>query len=385
MNVEYDIDTSTKVANFVVFPVGTTNIFPLANSHAGGQLLSEYNLRSRDTVTTKSNIKYAVGPSFVHGRTEFHVKTGSSLATSSTVLEITPGRAVVNGHYVESFTDIFIDLAQLNSELIANGQTPYTGKLAVGLRAMYSTEATMSGSMLVEKTNDDDGVDYYLGIQVILGPQDKMKTPEEAGESIGDMTYHLKLATFSFYNGSIRNLVNVEEKYQWLEAERIAHVDEFLGRDYISKKGLDPHKLYMYATKVDANSKQTYDTWCDGTRSAFIFDKSPEISTDIPSDTSEFGYDSSTGDTFLRLAHMQVDGMKNGNGDLVYFDDKILKLPKADYGTNKGGTVDKNYTRNIKRLSQRLSNYYHLVGGKQVYYMDTYTSEFAGLPKINST
>jgi hypothetical protein len=111
----------------------------------------------------------------VHGANDFHVKTGSDVATSSTVLEITSGTAIVNGHYVESFTDVFIDIAELNSELIAAGLTPYTGKLAVGLRAMYSTEATMSGAMLTEKKDDDTEVDMYLGVQVIIGPQDKKR------------------------------------------------------------------------------------------------------------------------------------------------------------------------------------------------------------------
>lgn len=383
MKLEYSM-TDEKIANFIVFPVQTTNIFPLANSHAGGQLVTEFNLRCRDTVTTKSNIEYEVGPSYVHGKKDFHVKAGSDIATSSTVLEITPGRAIVNGHYLESFTDIFIDIAQLNSELIAAGEKPYTGKLAVGLRAMYSTEATMSGSMLIEKTNEDTGVDMYMGIQVIIGPQNMMKTPEESGQDISQMKCHLKLATFSFYNGAIRNIVNLHEKFEWVEAERIGHIDELLQENYVSKKGLDPHRLYTYATKSDATTGIKKDTWCDATRSSFIFDKSPVTSENLPSDESQFGYDKKSGDTFLRLAHMQVDGMTDSYGNSIYYDDKIMKLPKANYGLNTGGTVDKVYTQNIKRLAQRIEEYYHIQAGKQVYYLESFTSELTGLPKINS-
>lgn len=383
MKIEYTM-TDQKIANFIVFPVQTTNIFPLANSQAGGQLVTEYNLRCRDMVTTKSNIEYEVGPSYVHGKKDFHVKTGSDIATSSTVLEITPGRAVINGHFFESMVDVFIDLAELNSELIRAGEKPYTGKLAVGLRAMYSTDATLSGSMLVNKKSGSSGVDMYLGVQVIIGPQNIMKTPEEAGSDQAQMKCHLKLATFSYYNGAIRNIVNLHEKYEWVEAERIGHIDELLEENYVSKKGLNPHRLYTYATKSDAITGQKKDTWCDATRSEFIWDKSPNVSEQLPSDESLFGYDATSGDTFLRLAHMQVDGMTDSYGKNIYYDDKILKLPRANYGLNTGGTVDKTYTQNIKRLAQRIEQYYHIKAGKQIYYMESYTSELTGLPKINS-
>lgn len=383
MNLEYQIDTK-NIANFIVFPVDTTNIFPLANSHAGGQLVTEFNLRCRDMVTTKSTIDYHVGPSYVHGQHDFHVKAGIDKATSSTVLEISPGTAIVNGHYLESFTDIFIDLAQLNSERISNGLSPYTGKLAVGLRAMYSTDATLSGSMMVEHTNEA-GIDMYMGIQVILGPQDAMYTPEEAGSDQSLMTYHLKLATFSFYNGSIRNIINVHEKFEWLEAERIGNIDDLLSDNYISKRGLDPHKLYTYATKNDPNSTKRLDTWCDATKSSFILDNAPSVSEIKPSDESRFEYDSSTGETRLRLAHMQVDGMTDGFGTPTYYDDKLISLPKANFGMNTGGTVDALYTLNIKKISQRLEQYYHLAAGKQVHYLSMNSSEFDGVAnfKIN--
>ena len=45
--------------NFITFPVAATNIFPAANSTSGSQLLSEWNLRSRETVATDSDVTYA--------------------------------------------------------------------------------------------------------------------------------------------------------------------------------------------------------------------------------------------------------------------------------------------------------------------------------------
>ena len=60
--------------NFVTFPVSGTNIFPISNSKLGGQLLTEFNLRSIDTVATPSNLSYSVGPSFVHGKNDFDVQ-----------------------------------------------------------------------------------------------------------------------------------------------------------------------------------------------------------------------------------------------------------------------------------------------------------------------
>lgn len=382
MKLEYSM-SDQKIANFIVFPVETTNIFPLANSDNGGQLMTEFNIRSRDTVTTKSNIEYEVGPSFVHGKKDFLVKTATNNVVSSTVLEITPGRALVNGHYLESFTDIFIDLAELNMELVAAGEKPYTGKLAIGLRAMYSTDATLSGSMLVEKKNADTGVDMYMGVQIVIGPQNIMKTPEEAGTDQDLMKCHLKLATFSFYNGAIRNLVNLNEKYQWLEAERIKNVDDLLAENYVSKKGLNPHKLYTYATKANKTTGVRQDTWCDATRSSFILDKTPVVSENLPSVESYFQYNQATGETSLILAHMQVDGMADSYGTPIYYDDKVMKLPKANYGLNTGGTVDKTYTQNIKRLAQRLSEYYHIAAGKQVYFLDSLMAASNDLPKIN--
>ena len=64
--------------NFVRFPVSATNIFPIANTKKGGQLVTEFNLRCIDSVSTDESIQYMVGPSFVHGASDFEVKCQGS-------------------------------------------------------------------------------------------------------------------------------------------------------------------------------------------------------------------------------------------------------------------------------------------------------------------
>ena len=107
--------------NFIAFPVGTTNIFPIANSSAGGQLLTEFNMRSRESIATSSKVKYFIGPSFTHSQDDFKVSTqrdnsGGDITISNTTIQIAPGRALVNGHYVESLAPINIDIDHRSKE-----------------------------------------------------------------------------------------------------------------------------------------------------------------------------------------------------------------------------------------------------------------------------
>ena len=102
--------------NFITFATGTTNIFPLANSHAGGQLLTEFNLRSRETVecgpiSSDKRIFYSIGHSYVNSQEDFKVTEDKS---SSQSFIITSGRALINGHFFESLVDVRIDLAEAN-------------------------------------------------------------------------------------------------------------------------------------------------------------------------------------------------------------------------------------------------------------------------------
>ena len=145
--------------NISTFPVYSTNIFPLANdSKAGGQYMTEYNLRTRESVGTSQKVKYMIGPSFVHCEDDFEVRIqedGAGVQISSTTLEILPGRAVVNGHFIESLETVTLDIASLNAQAKLQDQPPISGTdLCIGLRAMYSTEQTMAGAMRANNTED---------------------------------------------------------------------------------------------------------------------------------------------------------------------------------------------------------------------------------------
>ena len=128
--------------NLKLFNVETTNMFPMSNSTKGGQLLTEYNLISKESALTTPSIEYTAGMSFVHSESEFLVTVLSSglnylnqgVTNSATTLMISKGRAVVNGYFVENLIDTVIDLAAINS----SAETPLTGNLAIGLKTYFS-------------------------------------------------------------------------------------------------------------------------------------------------------------------------------------------------------------------------------------------------------
>ena len=74
--------------HFITFPVASTNIFPLSNSKQGGQLVTEFNLKSRDMVATNPDIKYAVGPSFIHSLDDFKINEAQKLIREAETQEI---------------------------------------------------------------------------------------------------------------------------------------------------------------------------------------------------------------------------------------------------------------------------------------------------------
>ena len=168
---------------FIKFPVSSTNIFPLANSTAGGQLLSEWNLRSRETVGTHSSVQYDIGPSYTHGLEDFKITQSVDnvgALVSSTEILISEGKAIVNGHFIQSLTPIQIDMAEANVQRQLRNESPLKGQLSIGLIALYSTEATMAGAMVPEqKDSDDDSTAMYYGVQVVILPPDEMKLPKD--------------------------------------------------------------------------------------------------------------------------------------------------------------------------------------------------------------
>lgn len=371
--------------NFKTFPVASTTIFPIANSTAGGQLVTEWNLRCRDMVSTDPNITYDCGHSYVHSLDDFEVRVqqdDSGTILSNSTLEVLPGRAILNGHYVKEEAHMYVDLLEANSQLKLMGKPPLTGKLAIGIRVYYSTESTMVGSM-----EPEDDEDFYVGVQLIVLPESDLKTPSDTPGNINNVTCHLKLAKFTFLDNEIRGVINSTDKTKYIDANRITNIEELLDQNYLSRNGINPKKLYVFAGKQI--NKITNDTWCDATDSLFVWDENPVRVKDKPAYKSARFLTNTDGEVELFLPHKGVDGMKvtldknsPDYGKDEYYKDVRLELPKADFSTNTSGTVDSSYTKRIKDISRKMDEYFHLVKGNQVAYIETLGST-SELPPIN--
>ena len=371
--------------NFTTFPVATTTIFPISNSVAGGQLLTEWNIRTRDFVSSHPDIDYDSASSYVHDLLDYEVRVqqdDTGVILSNSTLEILPGTAILNGHYVKQEAHMLVDLLEANNELKLRGMEPLTGKLAVGLRVYYSTESTMVGAMAPE--NDQD---VYEGVQVVVLPESQLKTPKDSPKDETQVTCHLKLATFTFLDNEIRGVTNNPDKIKYIDAQRIENIDEILSGDYVSKAGINPKKLYVLAGKSYNNTIN--NTWCDATDSLFVWDKNPVRTLDKPAhDVAQFVAKSS-GETALVLPHKDVDGMKASldeqNPDYnknEYYKEVELTLPVANFSTNTPGTVSPEYTKRVKEISGRVDKFFKLIKGKQVAYIEMLES-LDQLPPIN--
>lgn len=402
--------------DFIKFPVATTNIFPCANTTNGGQLVTEFNLRSRESVATDSNVSYMIGPSYVHGESDFAVSLMNASSqyfaddtpTSSTILKINEGSAVVNGHFIQSLVPITIDLVSANEAARVNGDAELTGHLSVGLRVMYSTESTMSGSILTE-SKTTQYADLYEGIQVVILPTSAFKTPSDAPDAQEQVTAHLLLATFDYFNGVVTNIKqNYPGKCAVMDASRISNVDAMLTDEYLRKSGLNYKKLYVFAGK-GKNPDTGKDTWCDATDSMMIWDVNPEPMTDsefvtnaanhglsiesgTPSKSAknlELRYPEALFDSLASneiafvVPHKSVDyPIHTSSGDPQRYPLKVYKLPVADFVANTPGTVDKAYTTQVKKITQKINDLYHLTSGKQRCYVEVLNSR-DDLPALN--
>lgn len=370
--------------NFTVFPVASTNIFPLANDTKGGQLMSEWNLRSRESIGTNETVKYFIGPSYVHGEEDFQVRVlsdGAGSPISSSVLEILSGRGLVNGHYVESLTNVVVDMLDANAEAQLQGLPPLKGQLSIGLKAMYSTEQTMAGAM--QTYNADE---IYTGVQVVILPKQEFILPEDAPTEPDRVTAHIKLADFNFTNGAINSIYNnYPNKTQMMPADRIGHVDALLSDVYVKKTGLNPRMLYTFAGK-GTDPSTGLDTWCDSTGALMTWDNNPQLTSDAPT-LLEATFDTDLqGRTILQLPHKQIDGPMSDPSapeTPMYWADKVYNLPLADYAKGTSGTVDKQYTNHIKEISNQLNNIYRLPNGKQVGFIPVLDNR-EDLPTINT-
>lgn len=366
--------------NFITFSVDTTNVFPMTNTTKGGQLVTEYNLRARESVGTPENITYMVGPSYVHSERDFYVQTLSEGAGHS--LEISEGRGVINGYFVETLAPMVIDLLDANIKAGENQQPTLNGELIVGLRIMFSGEQTMSGSILSEDENS-----MYAGIQVVILPKSEFILPSD---TIGctnpyAVTAHIKLAEFKFYNGVISNIVNnYPNKCTMFSANRIGNIDNLISESYVKKTGLDSKKLYTFGGAGDIGG---VDTWCDSTDSLMVWDDNPKLIpyVEYVANSKVAFHIGSDGAVNLYVPHKQPHyGMYDGNKKRQMYAPKTYSLPIADYASGSSGTVDKVYTEHIKAVERKIDNLYSLANGKQRMFIEE-LHDISELPELNSS
>ena len=245
--------------NLKLFNVATTNLFPATNTTTGGQLITEYNMRCRESVEGPENIQYMQGLSFVHSETDYalYIPAGAGeyfpdITSGGTTICINSGRAVVNGYYVENTVPMVVDMLEVNQAMVASGGDPLSGKLGIGLRIMFNTEENFGGSILVEDSSNT----YFEGVQVVIKPVDELITPTSK-VVVGSTTYDcglpenrwrvtadIILGTFTYINGSISNLKNnYPDKCQMMPASRIGDIDDIISEKYVTKNGLNSKKL----------------------------------------------------------------------------------------------------------------------------------------------
>lgn len=364
--------------NFITFSPEMTNIFPLANSVNGGQLVTEFNLKSRETVATDPSITYNIGPSYVHSLSDFAVNvledSGGAIVNNYT-LSISEGRGVINGHYVETLAPMSIDLVEANMKLANQSRPILKGLLGIGIRTFFSTEQTMAGALLAE--NDED---MFLGIQLVVLPDEELITPLDSPNDQSKVTCDLKLASFTFLNNQIKNIVNNPEKIEFLTTDRIHHFSDITDSRYITKTGLNSKKLYAFAGKGE-DPETGFDTWEDVTDSIIVWDSDPVRTSTKPYYKQAQILTDKTSATLV-LPHKQVFGMTDDDGYPEYYEPRMMQMPIADYVNDTTGFVSKEYTRQIKDLAYTVSEYRSFPYGKQIAYWEKRT-EGQELPLVS--
>ncbi len=78
----------------------------------------------------------------------------------------------------------------------------------------------------------------------------------------------------------------------------------------------------------------------------------------------------SNGKIALILPHKQVDyPIHTTNGLKQLYPLSVYNLPVADFVSNTSGTVDKNYTKQVKKIAEMINNFYHFPEGRQIQYI----------------
>lgn len=392
------------------FPVATTNVFPMVNSVNGGQLATEFNMRSRESIGTPSVISYMVGPTYVHAPTDFNV---SLKAGSSSVLVISPGRALINGHFVETLSDIEVDIPAA----IASSGSRLSGNLVIGVRMMYADTA-LSGSVVPlsefggSLEAEDDVTQMYKGIQIVILPQASFNLPIDVPNDESAVTAHLKLATFRYVNGAVQSGSIIQTPFSEngtiFSADRIGNLVDILSDEYINRQGLQPNKIYTYAGKpiiqtVDGNPQTVVSgdsTWCDSTDSIMVWDRNPQSGLSSDVDASQYGYVTeaqflwNANDNQLKLVvpHKQIDGGMIEDPEAASqrykFYPRAIPLPTASLADSGSyGIVDSNYTNAILNRFNEMDSHYLFAGqGTQFAYVSQLTtiSELPALPSVAS-
>lgn len=366
--------------NFITFSCQTTNLFPCSNSTMGGQLVTEYNLKSRESVATDSAIQYNVGHSFVHSQSDFEVtilQDSGGVIINPYTLEISEGRGVINGHFVETLAPMTIDLVEANLTLLSQSKAALKGELAIGIRTFFATDQTVAGSILVE--NEED---MFLGIQLVILPEKEMVTPADSPDDISKVNVDLVLAKFTFINNVISGLTNLPDKIQYLDSERIKNLSTIVSDQFITKTGLNSKKLYVFAGKgFDPSTGK--DTWEDATDSLIIWDSEPKRTSEKPLiKQTELVVGES--EAYFILPHKQVTGMTDDYDEYQYYEPRKIDLPIANYATNSTGLVTKEFTKQIKSIAEGMQKFRSFVNGKQIYFIET-RGVYDELPAISTS
>ena len=403
--------------HFIIFPAASTHIFPLVNSTKGGQLVTEYNLKSREMVATNPEVKYAIGPSFIHSLDDFRVRLLTDVGVpeyddtstyekgdyctylnntyvcivniptpepfdvnhwvqteiSGSIIQIDPGRAVINGHYIESVAPVTIDLALVNADLKRAGQPQLYGNLSIGFKTYFSTSNTMSGSMKVENTDD-----MYIGIQLVIEQSTNFKTPADEPTDQSKVTADLKLADFTYVNGVVAttSIKMSPDATRYISVDRIADFGSVLSDEYVKSSNLVDRMFYTFSGKTG---------WCDSTGSIMVWDKENKQVTTPPVVEEANFYTYTDGSVHLVIPHKQQDAeILNDNDERLYYESRDIQLPTADYNSLTSGIVTSTYTQRLHELESILGTYKEFTNGKQIAYWETlsfdsngdYTPEF---------
>lgn len=333
--------------NLSVFPVSMTNIFPAANSRAGGQLLSEFNMRSRESVATDQAVNYMIGPSYTHSPYDF-IMSGANTSE----LTIHSGRALINGYYFELLEDVSIDLAAYNDYARNNDlETLPSGILGVGLKAVYSTDQSNQSTYFSLKIENQE-TGYYDGIQLVLLPDSELKLPSDVPDDESKVKAHLKLGTIQF-NASSGTISSVnsytDSKIRMIPANRIGDIQGITDSTYVTKTDLNPSKLYVFSGLAQ--------DWCTANESLMVWDRDPTFSTNEPTvKEATFVVDTETDNVYLDIPHKQLSEttqLLSQGGDRLWMQNKRLKLPVANFGLKTAGIVNNKF---ITDFSNYVSN-----------------------------